>query len=105
MSDEEWPPGLEIVIVAPPFPLGMVAATQGPLQALKRAGESGVDFISRHASGDWGDLDDDDKASNDYDLRHGGRLLSAYYLKDQTKIWIITEYDRSATTILLPSEY
>jgi hypothetical protein len=59
----------------------------------------------RHATGDWGEMCDDDKQSNEAAIGHGTRLLSAYRLCDQTKVWIITEADRSATTILLPEEY
>jgi hypothetical protein len=64
-----------------------------------------VEVSRGHATGDWGELDDHDRVENEYSLVHGLRLLSAYRLKDQTKIWIITEADRSATTLLLPSEY
>lgn len=60
--------------------------------------------FSRHATGDWGDLCEEDKASNDYALANGERIFSAYKNGD-TKIWIITEWDRSATTILFPEEY
>jgi hypothetical protein len=61
--------------------------------------------LRRHWRGDWGDVDAEDKAENDYSLMHDLRLLSAYTLADGTRIWIITEADRSVTTILLPSEY
>lgn len=61
--------------------------------------------FSRHATGDWGDMCDEDKSYNDYSLANGGRLFSSYNYDGNTKIWIITEWDRSATTILFPSEY
>lgn len=61
--------------------------------------------LRRHARGDWGDLDDEDRAANEAALKHGARLLSAYHTKAGTKFWIITEADRSATTVLLPEEY
>ena len=61
--------------------------------------------LVRHLSGDWGDLDQEDKSANDDALKRGGRLLSAYKTESGTKFWILTEADRSATTILLPSEY
>jgi len=61
-------------------------------------------LVQRHASGDWGDLDPQDKAENELSLREGFRILSAYELEG-TRYWIITEADRSATTILLPEEY
>jgi len=61
--------------------------------------------LNRHVKGDWGDVDDEDKQSNDQALKQGTRLLSAYEAKGLPKIWIITEADRSATTILFPDEY
>lgn len=61
--------------------------------------------FSRHATGDWGDMCEDDKAHNDYALEYGERVFSSYEYNDDTKIWIITEWDRSATTILFPDEY
>jgi len=87
------------------FPLGQVVATPGALAALQGTGESPLTFLQRHAQGDWGDLDEEDKQENEFSLTRYLRLLSAYTLKDGTHIWIITEADRSATTILLPSEY
>jgi hypothetical protein len=62
-------------------------------------------YISRHACGNWGDIDEEDRAENNFSLSHGLRLLSAYTLRDGTKVWVITESDRSATTVLLPSDY
>ena len=59
----------------------------------------------RHMAGDWGDVDEEDKAANDQALTDGSRLLSAYRTAAAKKLWIITEADRSATTILLPEEY
>lgn len=61
--------------------------------------------VCRHASGDRGIVDDDDKKENELSVREGFRILSAYLTWKGVKIWIITEADRSATTILLPSEY
>ena len=61
--------------------------------------------FSRHGTGDWGDMCEEDKAYNDEALVNGGRLFSAYNYNEDTKIWIITEWDRSATTILFPEEY
>ena len=58
----------------------------------------------RHASGDWGELSDEDRVYNDYALENGDRIFSAYTYGD-TKIWIITEWDHSYTTILFPEEY
>jgi hypothetical protein len=87
------------------FPLGQVVATPGALDALEQAGQSPLEFVDRHAQGDWGELSESDRQENEFSLREGFRLLSAYRLDDGTKIWIITEADRSATTILLPQEY
>lgn len=73
--------------------------------AAKEANDNLVGYLNRHAAGDWGDLSNDDRRANAEALKDGSRLLSAYHLKDGTKIWIITEVDRSATTVLLPAEY
>jgi hypothetical protein len=61
--------------------------------------------LGRHVRGDWGELDPDDRAANDRALVDDGRLLSAYRGSDGRKFWIITEWDRSATTVLLPEDY
>ena len=87
------------------FPLGHILATRGALEAIASAGQVPQDFINRHHAGDWGDLDEEDRCENDRSLRHNCRLLSAYTLSDGIKIWVITEADRSSTTILLPEEY
>jgi len=87
------------------FPLGRMVATPGALEALKETGQDASEFIYRHQRGDWGTLSEADKRENEFSVDKELRIFSAYYLKDQTKIWIITEADRSATTVLLPSEY
>jgi len=87
------------------FPLGQVVSTPGALDALARAGQDAWEFLGRHITGDWGELDEHDRRENEFSLQKGFRILSAYRLSDDTKIWIITEADRSATTILLPEEY
>lgn len=92
-------------MAAPKFPLGQVVATPGALRALEDSGESAFDLLYRHASGDWGELDEHDRRENELSLREGFRLLSAYRLKTGERIWIITEADRSATTLLLPEDY
>jgi hypothetical protein len=61
--------------------------------------------LQRHIRGGWGDLDKEDKQENELSLKEGYRLLSAYEREGLPKIWIITEADRSATTILFPEEY
>lgn len=88
------------------FHFGQLVATPGALAAFNEAKDSLAIYLRRHLAGDWGEVDAEDKATNDRALVEGTRLLSAYTLKDgKTKIWIITEADRSATTILLPEEY
>ncbi|HEY6182881.1 MAG TPA: hypothetical protein VIW67_11575 [Terriglobales bacterium] len=90
----------------PLFPPGQIVATPGALALLERANQPSWHFLSRHLRGDWGDdLSQDDKAENELSLKHGFRLLSSYKVVDGEKLWIITEADRSATTLLLPSEY
>ena len=88
-------------------PLGQVVATPGALAALEAAGTTPLPFLSRHARGDWGEaLCAQDTLANDQALRDGERLLSAYFLPlTGEKLWIITEWDRSATTLLLPDDY
>jgi len=85
-------------------------ATPGAVEALENAGQAPAHFLARHAACDWGEVDDEDKASNDEALITGMRLLSAYTLASDIRIWIITEAadengQREATTILLPDEY
>jgi hypothetical protein len=87
------------------FPLGQTVATPGALEALAGAGETPLLYLARHVVGDWGDLDEHDKAENESALEDGLRILSAYRLSDDTRIWVITEANRSVTTILLPEEY
>lgn len=89
----------------PRFQLGQVVATPGALEALEAAGDDFNQYLHRHVVGDWGDLDEEDKQENELSVEKGFRILSAYHLSNGTKIWIITEADRSATTILLPREY
>ena len=87
------------------FPLGQVVATPGALEALKDSGQRPADFLDRHARGDWGSVCDEDKRLNDAALVDGSRLLSAYTTLKGTKLWIISEADRSSTCLLLPEEY
>ncbi len=90
---------------APLFSPGQVIATPGAIVALEFNRVSPIELLHRHLTGDWGDLDGDDKAANERALKDGSRLLSAYNLADGTRIWIITEADRSASTLLLPEDY
>lgn len=85
--------------------LGRLLATPGALEACAISGENPLRFIVRHAQGDWGDLSQEDIRANERAVEDGSRLLSAYHLKTGQKIWVITEADRSATTLLLPEEY
>jgi hypothetical protein len=90
----------------PLFSLGQTVSTPGALKALAQEGSSGLEFLSRHVSGDWGDLCEADRRENELSVKQGLRILSAYQLpRTGVKLWIITEADRSVTTFLLPSEY
>ena len=91
------------------FELGQVVATNG-VYDMAQKNERFNEFVSksfaRHCNGDWGDLDEEDKQMNDLALRNGDdRILSKYEYDEDISIYIITEWDRSATTILFPSEY
>lgn len=87
------------------FPLGATYATPGALAALESSGVTAHEVLTRHQHGDWGDLNADDYQANDFALLDDTRIFSAYSLSSSTRVWIITEADRSATTILLPDEY
>ncbi|MDD5489046.1 MAG: hypothetical protein PHH49_08840 [Candidatus Omnitrophica bacterium] len=90
------------------FPLGQLVMTMGvnDLVADDEAFAKFVtDSLARHVKGDWGELGDEDRVENDLSLKEGFRVLSAYESEELPKIWIITEADRSATTILFPDEY
>ena len=89
----------------PLFPTGRIVATPGALRALERAGEDASQFLARHSVGDWGDIDPGDVGLNQEALQTGARILSVYYLRSGQKLWIISEADRSATTLLLPQDY
>lgn len=91
--------------IGPLFPLGRVLATPGAIETCTRASVEPQGLLDRHVRGDWGDMDPEDLAANDHALRYGGRLFSAYSLPTRDRLWIITEADRSATTLLLPMEY
>lgn len=89
----------------PRFSLGQVVATPGALEALTLSGQSPEEFLKRHLNGDWGDVCEDDRQANEDALLHSERLLSSYHTSRGTKLWIITEADQTATTLLLPEEY
>ena len=101
------------------FPLGQIVATPGALELLQETGFSAAALISRHVHADWGDVHDEDRAENDFAVTRRLRILSCYRLVDAERlaatpkdkrsslpaIWIITEADRSVTTLLRPDEY
>jgi hypothetical protein len=87
------------------FSLGRLVSTPGALHAFVHAGDSPMAFLNRHMNGDWGDVDSEDKKANDHACLNRMRILSSYKTSKGEKVWIITEADRSATTILLPAEY
>lgn len=89
----------------PLFELGQLVATPGAIRALEDSGDHPLKFLSRHVTGDWGLVEKEDWEANDMAVQHGGRILSVYRTSKGTKLWIITEADRSVTTILLPEEY
>jgi hypothetical protein len=86
--------------------LGKTFGTMGALGAFAGALDEDLNsYLVRHANGDWGEVDEHDRKANEYAVKHGLRVLSVYRLCTGARIWIITEADRSSTTILLPSEY
>ncbi len=86
--------------------LGQLVATPGALEALEGSGETPLDFIKRHAAGDWGDVCEEDAEANEEALCNGSRIFSVYHTKDgQQKLYCITEADRSSTCLLLADEY
>lgn len=104
---------------APRFALGQIVATPGALELLEQAGFSALALMSRHVHGDWGDCCAEDKATNELSVQQGMRVMSVYRLVDPERllqtlqdkrsslptVWIITEADRSVTTLLLPEDY
>ena len=87
------------------FAPGSVVATQGALEALRASGDDPLVLLQRHLNGEWGDVDEHDRRENELSVLHGWRILSSYMLSNGTRIWLITETDRSCTTFLLPEEY
>jgi hypothetical protein len=86
----------------PRFPLGEVVITANAAQHLDTVAVN--EALGRHAAGDWGDIPPEDACENEYSLKEGFRLLSAYGT-GQRRFWVITEADRSATTVLMPEDY
>ena len=88
------------------FGMGRIMATPGALETLRAVGMSASTLLARHESGDWGNLDAEDRRANDKALMDGTRIFSSYTLGDTgERIWVITEADRNYTTVLRPDEY
>ena len=93
------------------FRLGKVVATPGALAALAAAGQEPLHFLQLHASGAWGDINREDREANERAIAHEDdpderdRVLSRYFTRAGERLWVVTEWDRSVTTILLPREY
>lgn len=124
MSDASLPssaPPRPVVVLtnAAKFPLGRIVATPGALALLERQGFSAAALLARHAHGDWGDVCVEDHATNELSVAQGMRLMSVFRLVDAEKlaatpvplrarlptVWVITEWDRSYTSLLRPDEY
>jgi hypothetical protein len=86
------------------FPLGRTVATPGALEVLEAGGASPLALLARHQSGDWGDVPPEDATENEISIERGFRILSSYAVGHE-RLWVITEADRSVTTILKPAEY
>lgn len=91
--------------IAPKFPMGQLLATPGAVEACDEAEQTPLEFFAHHVRGDWGEVCKDDFEENELSLREGFRLMSVYHTTKGTKVWVITEADRSVTTLLLPEEY
>lgn len=87
------------------FNLGRTLITPAAQETLSEAGIEPMLLLARHAHGDQGETNDDDKLANLDAIQHGDRVFTVYAVSDSTKVWVITEADRSATTILMPSDY
>jgi hypothetical protein len=89
----------------PLFPLGQIVTTPGALAALRKAGQGPPEFLTRHVSGDWGDLCEKDRQENQCSFERGDPLFSAYHTNAGDELWVITDRQFSTTAILLPQEY
>ncbi len=90
--------------MGPLFKLGQIVATPAALDLLEDSGVHAQDLLRRHLTGDWGKVCKEDAAENDFSVKNGFRILSSYDVGSET-LWIITEADRSVTTLLLPEDY
>ena len=93
----------DLTKVTPKFSLGQIVATPNALNSVPDNEIKAA--LQRHVRGDWGNLDEEDKQANEDALHRGSRLLSSYLTIQNVKFWIITEADRSVTTVLLPEDY
>ncbi len=89
----------------PLFELGQVVATRGAIAALEEADQGPEEFLIRHVTGDWSNLPEEDQKENEFSVEHGFRIFSSYLTNKEVKIYVITEADRSVTTLLLPADY
>lgn len=88
------------------FAPGDIVMTTGVAELVQQGRLNPTPYLRRHLGGDWGDLEEDDRHQNDATLASGeDRLFSSYQIDRDLKLWVITEWDRSVTTLLLPSEY
>ena len=94
---------MSLIITVGKFPAGRIVITSGAQSELSQ--DEAMSGLVRHLAGDWGDLDEADREENEAALEHGFRLFSRYVTQGGTKFYVITEYDRSVTTILLPEDY
>lgn len=88
----------------PLFPLGQIVATRALFAHLEQHNANPTPYLARHASGDWGSVLAEDARTNHRAVEHGARILSSYNIAGK-RVWIITEADRSVTTLLFPEEY
>ena len=88
-----------------PLKLGRIVATAKALEALGSAGVDPRDLLARHQSGDWGEVPPEDARENELSLEQGFRILSSYSLPTGQRLWVLTEADRSVTTLLRPQDY
>jgi hypothetical protein len=87
------------------FELGQMVMTPGADETLRSARQVPLEFLLRHKNADWGELPPEDVRENEWSLENSARLFSAYRTRTEEKLWVITESDRSVTTLLLPEEY
>ena len=104
MAEEKKPDSDEDQIPKALFQMGTLVATPGAIEALEGVERNLVQLLARHVEGDWGNLDEHDVRENELSLKQGYRLFSAYNIEDE-KFYVITEWNRSVTTVLKPDDY